>query len=187
MIDLGAAIALALLVLAGLVLFNGLLGRRGVVVFAALLAIGIGVFLLGVRKHGRPSHKATARLGDLQNLVQIGSACRMFAADHGGRFPDDWSQLAPYTEGDATMFVARESGARAGSMSNVMDWTSFVYCPGVTTASPPTTVVAYLPLGHYKSPGTVVLFADGHGIWLNAADFEGIMQPTPSPAKPGGP
>ena len=66
-------------------------------------------------------------------------------------------------------------------MTNVMDWTDYVYLPGVSTASAPCRVVAFLPPGsHEKTTGTVVLFADGHVEWQALQEFTRTMNKSPN-------
>jgi prepilin-type processing-associated H-X9-DG protein len=146
--------------------------------------IAIAVFILAVvassimpRRPGIPPD-----IYDKINLHQIGGACIMFAKEHQGRFPDDWSQLALYDKDISRCFLMWENRrTKIGSMTNVMDWTDYVYVRGATTSSPPSTVVAFLPPGaHENRAGAPVLFADGRVEWQSLADFTRIMNRNPN-------
>ena len=107
---------------------------------------------------------------DISNLHTIGGLCALFAEDHGGRFPDDWNQLAPYLAEDGTkLFVTSQNRGGAGAMSNVMAWTDYVYIQGTTTAATPSTVVAFLPPSTHSV--ALVLLADGTVQQLSPAEL----------------
>jgi prepilin-type processing-associated H-X9-DG protein len=155
--------------------------KKMIIAAAILLLVGGAVFLFApaiIHHHGK-----APRVYDISNLHQIGLACRMFAADHAGRFPDNWTELDPYVTGHSKLFVMAKNRRAAGSMTNVLEWTDYVYLPGATTASPTYRVVAFLPPGsHEKTTGAVVLFADGHVESQTLADFTRAMNRSPNQA-----
>ena len=121
-----------------------------------LILAGVALVLLLGDIH---DHERVRRIRDLANLQQIGQACEKFARDNAGHFPEDWSQLDAYVAGNSNLFVRSENRHTVGSMTNVMDWTDYVYAHRVTTASPRRSVVAFLPPGSYPKN-------NGHGCTL---------------------
>jgi hypothetical protein len=98
---------------------------------------------------------------DLEKLVQLGNACKVYADENGGAYPPDWSclnQIIP-----TNYFRLGRNSRNLGGITNVMAWTDFVYMRGLTTASPSNAVLAFLPPGQYpKDNRGVILFADLH-------------------------
>ena len=147
-------------------------------IVASVCAIGAALFLV-LPMLSFPKTKAV-RSFDMNCLSQIGKACMMYAMDHNGQYPPDFAALTPYAD-YPKLYVSRHDRERAGAMSNVMDWTSFVYHRGITTASPPESVVAYLPPGHHeKTNGGIMLFADGSVQWMALPDFTRKLNQTPT-------
>jgi hypothetical protein len=121
-------------------------------------------------------------MSDMNRLKQIGMACLMYAIDHRGEYPADWNALTNNYANIPKLFVTHaDEKKKTGHMSNVMEWTSFVYVPGLTTASPPRSVVAYLPLGHYKArDGGIIVFADCSVEWQPPEQFKETLRGTPT-------
>jgi hypothetical protein len=119
---------------------------------------------------------STIAVADSVSLRNIGLACRMYAEEHQGQYPPDWSCF----DHNPRIYKTADEWDKAGAMSNVMAWTSFGYVPGVTTASPPDTVVAYLrPRQYGRTLSGLILFADGNVVSVNPEEFQRIMsQPT---------
>ncbi len=153
--------------------------KKMIIAVAILLLVGVAVLLFAPAIIH--NHKKAPRSYDISNLHQIGLACRMFAMDHDGHFPDNWTEIDSYLSGHSQLFVMAKNRRTAGSMTNVMAWTDYVYLPGVTTGSPPYRVVAFLPPGsHEKTTGAVVLFADGHVEWQTLVDFTRTLNRSPN-------
>ncbi len=147
-----------------------------IVGLVTLVAVAVFV-LLPALTMPRPS---SIVMVDMANLNQIGRACWRYAFDHDGQFPPDFSHLTQYAD-HPRLYVSRHDRDQAGSLSNVMDWTSYVYLSGNTTSSPPDTVVAFLPPGHYeKRNGGVILFADGSVEWKKLQEFTKTLNQTPT-------
>ena len=142
-----------------------------VLTFVAVL-VG-GLVLLFVLRPAILKHETTRRTWDSANLIAIGRACWGFASEHDGRFPNDSAQLAPYVGNTPTLFVTREKRGKTGSLTNVMEWTDYVYIKDSTTTSPPKKVLAFVPPGIGDKPeGSFVLFVDGSVLWLSLESFQ---------------
>jgi hypothetical protein len=153
-----------------------------------LVAVAVLIFIL-LPAFITPKTSSIVK-SDMNRLKQIGMACLMYAMDHRGEYPTDWTALTNNYANTPNLFVTHYHQKKEGSMSNVMEWTSFVYVPGLTTASPPRSVVAYLPLGHYKKrEGGIILFADCSVEWQPPEQFRETLERTPTtpPSLPSGP
>ena len=151
--------------------------RIGCIV-AIVTAIGVVVVVL-LPAFISPCTKAPIA-SEMNRLKQIGIACMIYAMDHDGAYPPDFVSLTNYAD-KPLLYVSRHDLDNAGAMSNVMEWTSFVYNRGITTASPPDTIVAYLPPGHFKKKnGGVILFADGRVEWKPLNEFTRTLNETPT-------
>ena len=122
-------------------------------------------------------------LWDINNLKQIGILCRLYAMDHEGRYPNDWAEFISHEAANSEIFVTLNNREAAGDLTNVMEWTDYVYIPGRTEASPPDAVVAFLPPGHHIRKGrsrAIVLFVDEHVERMSIADFTRAMNKNPN-------
>lgn len=141
------------------------------VVFLASI-VAICVLLWPVRTDRPPW------IRDINNLKQIDVLCRLYGEDHEGRYPNDWTELASYNEYGPDIFVTLDNRESAGNLTNVMEWTDYVYIPGRTASSPPDAIVAFLPPGHYFQKGrtwAIVLFVDGHVERMSITNFTRAM------------
>jgi hypothetical protein len=124
---------------------------------ATILAFFVAVFS-PTGKHG----DAMRREFDRFQLRSLGLSCRMYAEDHGGRFPEDWLALLRYMNTNGVYFGTAGKPKKPAVFADIMQRTDAVYVQGATTSSPSETVVAFLPPGHYrKYPEAIVLYVDG--------------------------
>lgn len=142
--------------------------RTGLIIGLVLLVGGIILLLPAMR-----TDVGTSRLTyDINSLKQIGLACRLFAGDHGGKFPAEWSQLQAYA---STPIIFRSSThiGPVGNFQDVMTWTDYVYIRNLTTSAPSNQALAFLPPGHFKKRPTtgLVLFVDSHVETVELQDF----------------
>jgi hypothetical protein len=160
--------------------------KKTIIVSATGIAIVAAAILALLPAIG--THCTSPMTRDLNNLHQIGLACTVFAIDHAGCFPEDWSQLAPYFSVDASkFFVTTRSKGTGSSMTNVMEWTDYVYIRGITTAAAPSTVVAFLPPTAYrKRTVALVLFADARVERQSPEEFVRTMNRSPNASQPIG-
>lgn len=146
-------------------------------IVAPLALTAIVIFLL-LPALSRPKTSSIV-MSDMNRLKQIGMACLMYAMDHRGEYPADWAALTNNYANDPRLFVTHYDKKKAADMSNVMEWTSFVYLPGLTTAAPPRSILAYLPLGHYKTrDGGILLFANCSVEWQPPEQFKETLRGT---------
>jgi hypothetical protein len=146
---------------------------------SCLIVIGIGIFLFQHKHDGRK----WAVNPRVKHLNEIGIACSGYAADHEGRYPDDWANLVPkyISASEAGTFLARFALVFSRSTTNVMEWTDYVYFRGITTDSPPNAIVAFLPPGYNGNfQESVVLFADGSIQSMNLSEFTKTLNKKPN-------
>jgi len=144
-----------------------------IILFVIIALVAGAAWLLHWSRHAVRESALVA--ADMASLRQIGLACREYAEQHQGQYPPDWTVLTNEL-GAGKIFVCYHDRARVGAMSNVMAWTSYDYVRGVTTASPPGTVVAYFrPRRYGKHTGGLILFADGTVVGVNPEEFQRMM------------
>ena len=91
-----------------------------------------------------PHHAIAERISGIHSL---GLACKLYAADHGGKYPDRLSQLNPDYISDPKAFVFF-----AASAERVLALEYF----GGTDTQPPHTVLIRIPPDNPKSRSVVV-------------------------------
>lgn len=120
---------------------------------------------------------------DHGNLRWIGIACRAYAVDRDGTYPDDWAALVPEYLTDLRVFVMQKNRLNVGAASNVMNWTDYTLIPGGGKNSPTNTLMAYLPPGQYplfERDWAVVLFTDGRVDRVSPEVFRQLMSNRPN-------
>jgi hypothetical protein len=133
------------------------------IIVAVLLMVLVPAVRRACQRSSGPGHD------DIGNLLSIGKAFLMYSLDHDGEFPPDWSRF----EGlEPTDFVTRRNRDKAGNMSNVMEWTDYVFVTNLTANSPPDAILAYSPPRNYADKGGVILHLSGAVRWLDKKEFE---------------
>ena len=124
------------------------------------------------------------------DLKQILISCQAYAEENNGQLPPGWAVLfTNYLSIDGLpLFVTRQNRDKIDAPDKVMEWTDYVYVCGLTTASPPYTIFAYLPAGHIKSKTPfIVAYLDGSTVALSLSDFTKAMNKSPQQAGPAYP
>lgn len=123
----------------------------------------------------------------MTNLRWLGDACRDYATDHVGRFPDRLSELVEAGFVDAEKLVARYSsdtpapGPTTRDIINQLDaggHCSYIYLgKGLTTSAPGRAVVLYEPLSKHAQTikGAHILYVDGTVSHLNDRDARRLI------------
>jgi len=104
---------------------------------------------------------------------------KMYAMDHQEAYPPDFRSIANTNYLEASLFICPSSGHRAGSLSNVNEWTDYAYVSGLTEVDPSGCVHLFCPPENHRGEGGMATFIDGHVEWLPAADFVRLTS-TPS-------
>ncbi|MFO7871704.1 MAG: hypothetical protein R6V03_09770 [Kiritimatiellia bacterium] len=121
-----------------------------------------------------PGHKHPPYIRDMNNLKMIYMGCMLYAMNHGGEFPLNLEALTETEIDNPSAFVRWQNRQSAGALTNVSEWTDYVYIPGRTEDSPHDAIVAYLPPGVYtwkNETGAAVVFADGSMKWMSVEEF----------------
>jgi len=117
----------------------------------------MGWWIREKRREGNISHC-------VNNLSQIKLALLMYPGDHGGAYPPDFRELIPYLGGRRTspsLFVCYGSGHARGSMSNVNEWTDYVYIANLTESDPVSAPIVFCPADNHYGRGALVIERTG--------------------------
>jgi len=176
--------------------------RGGGTLVSILVVFGIIALLISVVLPNMcRSREGANRVKCASNMKQIGLAAIMWAQDHGGKFPDDLDTLARQSDLFPAVFNCPTSAdTPAGNSTKDLfvedlhkpGHLSYVYVgKGLTTESPPDTVVLYENLQNHNggdmsvtsefkprpiTDGMNVLFADGHVEWVFSTDIDAILK-----------
>ncbi len=141
---------------------------------AAVLAIGCNVS----GNAANPQQTASSRSGSsnvadakmdacMNNLKQLGIACKMFANEHDGNYPAAVEALFPEYTPDQTVFfcpATNSAGAAKGAASFVSD---YEIVAGLNDKSPAKTVlIREKGANNHTAAGRNVLHLDGSGAFV---------------------
>lgn len=112
-----------------------------------------------------------ARKGCERNLVELGKAMVRFSMDCSESFPSYFQWLVPGYISNSCVFVCPASGHNVGSISNVNEWTDYVYVPGLKAYTPLSTVHAFCLPEYHDGKGAHVLRLDCSVRWYDAESF----------------
>ena len=156
----------------------------------SLIALGVVAIIALIYPSSTVNAVRVEQVIAQSDLKHILISCRLYAEENEGRLPPDWAALfTNYLSVDGlSIFVTRQHRDKIGSPENVMEWTDYVYIHGITTASPPWTIIAFLPAGHLntKTP-FIVARLDGRVEALSLIDFTKEMNKNPQQGGPGYP
>lgn len=144
------------------------ISRRRKVITLWILVFIIGIFLGMVVKAFLRGWDKMVIMDCEHQLSEIGVECRIYARDHGGRFPSQWTDLTCVegAENWRRMFRCPYSGHDAGGWTNVDLWADYHLLPGRTMNDPPNRILAVENLANHKGTGANVLYVDGSSGWL---------------------
>jgi len=108
------------------------------------------------------------RLESTASLRQVGRACVLYAAEHGGKWPPDLETIAEQE------LISLPSSA--GSAREVLS--RLVYVAGQSDKDDPRNVVMYEAPRLHQGKGTYVLFLDGRIAWLSISALEKALAET---------
>ncbi|MDD5519608.1 MAG: hypothetical protein PHI84_02205 [Kiritimatiellae bacterium] len=112
----------------------------------------------------------------MSNIRQIGISLSMYSVDHNERYPQDLQTLAITMKLPPRLFICPSSKHIAGSLSNLNEWTDYVYiCDSSPTNDPNMPIVFEFPANHNGKGGNVLL-NDGSVFWLNTKEFRKSIQ-----------
>jgi hypothetical protein len=140
---------------------------------AAILAVGLLLFMLPAIQQSR-QHTGGTEHGDMRNLHTIYTACIRYSMDHDGKYPSNWSVLRHV---EPQTFVTPRNRHKAGSLSNVMDWTDYIYVANVSPSSPSDAILAISPPQNYDGKGAVILRNNGAMEWIGKRQLNQIRLP----------
>ena len=131
------------------------------------------------------------------NLRQIGQGIAMYANDHAGKLPDDFSTLFEAEDLSPAVFVCPETpavppgGPTTQALMAAMKkpgGISYIYLGKWLTSTDlnqnPDIVLASEPLSNHNGTGMNVLFGDGSVEWVQGAGAQSILTQASSAQRP---
>jgi hypothetical protein len=146
-------------------------GKRRVVIILCSIAVSCAallIFLNAVKDHINNEYCVV-------NLHQIAQACQIYAKEHQHSYPSGFENLIADDLSPVVLVCSASTDIPASGDTNqqrIADFAkpghcSYIYCgAGLTTASPPTSLLAYEKLENHEK-GIHVLHLDGTVEWLD--------------------
>ena len=141
-----------------------------IVVAIVCLGAWLGAYLLYTRT------EMYRRIDCNNNLKQIGCSLHIYASDHGGRFPESLSELAPQYLGEPQLLICPSTGSKPGPMSAVHSWTSYIYVSGLTESDRSDIPQILEDPKNHSGAGGNVCFVGGYVKWMNTADLLPLLR-----------
>jgi len=135
-----------------------------------LFSFLLGFVVLGLIPFSRDHEGEMARrMICCNNLKQFILFMKMYAADHDEMFPGTFNEPFGeyFKEGDLGVFVCRSSGHKAGSSTNIHEWSTYAYVSGLTEKDPSNCVVMFCLPQNHKGRGAYVGFLGGRVEWFS--------------------
>jgi hypothetical protein len=149
-----------------------------------VILAGVIFFLLPTFHISGPLTRAV----DLSNLSQVAMACEFFATERNGAYPTHLGELfAPELgifkdpKGAKSIFQRHGTSKETGDISELMEWTDWVYLPGHSDQSPPGSIILFLPPGHHyidRKPVALAVSVDGTPKTLGLEEFTNGLNAT---------
>ncbi len=122
------------------------------------------------------ARESAQRVVCMNNLKQLVTAEKMYAADHRGKFTENLSDLYPTYVNSLNVFLCPSAGEAPITAREDIDLlTSYVLRKGLTEASPSDEVLIYEQPGNHRDGGGNAAFVDGHVEWLDRYELEEII------------
>lgn len=102
------------------------------------------------------SYKRAERTSCVANLCFISKACIFHAMDHDDEYPSSLAECFEHPSA-SKLLICRSSGNKPGGVSNVNEWTDYVYISGLKSSDPSGAVLAFCPPGNHTGRGADVL------------------------------
>jgi hypothetical protein len=138
-----------------------------------MAVVGIG-YTHEVRRAGRASNQTLC----VHNLKMLASALKIYAQDHGGKYPDRISELVPQYITNVSFLVCPEQGHTYQKTheapypltlqtppEQIDALSSYRLLPGRSVRDAVDMVAAYEVGDNHFGKGRSVLYMDGHGAW----------------------
>jgi hypothetical protein len=139
------------------------------IVAACIVAVGAWVW------YEKARFDAAERRMEEFSAIRIASF--MYAEDHAGHFPADWSGVLSYS--NQTMFsIDRKTSDKKSIFLCPSRWPEYRYIGGMTTVSPPDLILAYrLPKAESET-GRRLIVVSGSMRWLSNEEFSNSLVKT---------
>jgi prepilin-type processing-associated H-X9-DG protein len=107
---------------------------------------------------------AAQRAACANNLKQLGLGCKMYAAEHNGRFPDTLDAVYPEYHPDQNCYRCPGATRPPATSADAARLSDYEIVPGLTDKSPgkATVLVREKSTANHTPAGRNVLYVDGH-------------------------
>lgn len=108
------------------------------------------------------------------NMKNLAVACRSYADDHDGRFPDKFSDLYPRYVDNLTVFTCPATWEFITTPDEIDSKATYILWPTSRMSDPPETPLMHEPEGSHGGEGHHVVYVSGEVKWreLPAGDTE---------------
>jgi len=119
-----------------------------------------------------------ARSRCCEHLHYLDKALVAYCSPPATNYPSNLDMLSNDLSPD--LFVCPGSGNKPGSLTNVMEWTDYIYVTGLSTSTPPGVPVLLCPPENHKGKGGSILDTDHSMRWSTNTDciISNIMSAT---------
>lgn len=154
-------------------------------ILMGLLLLGLLAFLVIAPMIERSRNENSKTLC-VHNLKLLALVLKMYAVDHGGVYPNKFSELGPKYLIEADFLVCPQQKADYEgshrtpyplSLQSPPDQidalSSYVLVPGLRTSDAPDKVLAYERADNHHGQGKSLIYLDGHGAWEPPENWRG--------------
>jgi len=141
----------------------------GILMVLGLIMFGTWILITTAREKAR-------RSSCMGHLYQIGLGISLYRLDHNEQYPPRLGSWVTNYIDCPKLYICPSSGHKAGSMSNVTEWTDYVFINNLPSNAPPETIIAYCRPENHKNKGGNVLFVDGHVEWFTMAMYANAVK-----------
>jgi len=140
---------------------TGLVIGYSVLAFSALVIALSPAFIEGMRQGWEESTQQQCA-GRLKILA---TACRAYAAEHEGRFPDRFSDLYPEYVDNPNVFACPATWEFIATPQEIDTHADYILEPGCSMSDPPETILIHEPADNHSRKGYHVVHLNGHVEW----------------------
>jgi len=115
----------------------------------------------------------------MSDLMEIRIACFTYAEDHAGQFPTDWQGVLSYSN-QTMLHIYRRTSVNESIFLCPTRWADYQYFGGMSTASPPESILFYPVRRRPSATGSRALLVDCSVPWLSNAELSNRLEMTSS-------
>ena len=149
--------------------------KRGMTLIEALVILLFIIFLAMMMPFPFAINRVLARRSQCQsNLHQLDLALAAHCYPPVNFYPTNLNELC-LNNVSPRLFVCPGSGNEPGDMTNVMEWTDYIYLAGASPATEAGVPIAVCPPENHEDEGSCYLDSD-HGVkWVPKEHFNALL------------